>query len=467
MESIDYTKLSKSRMTDQFRFDEAFLALMDTLITHRSLRQAQYQEFAEVFLDIDKSKGKALDAIGKVVGQERRLVNFIQQPYFGFKGARFAEAYDVGYWYSMNKARLGTLKVVNDDQYRRLLKARIINNRSRCTRNDLLSILNILTGNNQSMIYEVSHGVFQVSVAEGDEGLASYFLSRYREPNTMFSIPLGYRMTIRYKEVIPPISCDGATNKVVVQFGGWVNSTPTDQWLFTIKDLTTNEVYVQFTNNQFDQDLTWSQVCEQLKTSSCPFDFMPSSDPVLDVMNLKSGVTSPVRVRIDAQRLPTATDTDVIEFYIVSGNPAYTTVSQVQDNYVYDICFDPEGGNQISCDGAVSSVEMAFAIKDGETPTLDVIFLVDNEMVDLMNNPPPYITREVLNKVYDGSVPAGFSTGNGVLKFTNTDSVPHRIEAFTNNFQNIRIVANHNPTVIELDNEFIGADVGVCLSANV
>lgn len=251
MESIDYIKLSESRMTDQFRFDQAFLALVYTIIEQRAKRQQEYFSFLDTFLDIDKSEGKALDLIGSIVGQERRLVNFIQEPYFGFQGARFAEALDVGYWYSQNKARIGRLKILNDEEYRKLIKARIINNRSRCTRDDLLSILNILTGNNESEVIEVSHGVFKVSIVDDINGLASYFLSKYRDKDTIFSIPLGYRMSVIYKtpnEPEIPIGCEGAVNFITF-------ATLNGVWDILINDDlydTTGRTVEQFLQQNFD-----------------------------------------------------------------------------------------------------------------------------------------------------------------------------------------------------------------------
>ena len=201
MDAIDYVALSESRYTDFHRNDGVFKALIQTLAQQKLDRQTQYINFAKDFLDIDKSEGKALDAIGKVVGQKRELANFIDEPYFGFQGAKYAEAFDVGYWYSQNKGKLGSLKIANDKQYRRLIKARILNNKTWCTRNELLSIVNLLTGNDKSEIDEIRHGVFQVKVSGDADGIASYFISKYRDADTIFSIPLGYRMSVRYVDI--------------------------------------------------------------------------------------------------------------------------------------------------------------------------------------------------------------------------------------------------------------------------
>ena len=241
MEIIDYAELAKSRMTDQHRYDPAFVALVDTIVELKQIRQQQYFDFLDKFLDIDKSEGAALDVIGGIVGQPRALANFITEPYFGFQGARNAQGYDVGYWYSRNNAKLGTMKIVNDEQYRRLIKARIKNNKSRCTRDELLEILNLLTNDNGNEIQDIRHGVFLVNVSKDEDGLASYFLSKHRDRDTIFSIPLGYRITIAYKpvdETPVTIGCDGAIpamhfSYLYGQFDATVYYSPTEVYSYS------------------------------------------------------------------------------------------------------------------------------------------------------------------------------------------------------------------------------------------
>lgn len=201
MEEQDYKKIAYSRLTDRHRSDEAFLAILDTLVELKEERQREHLSLADTFLDIDKSTGKNLDVIGKLIGEERTLVNFINRAYFGFFGARLAEPYDFGYWYSLYKNKYGTLRTLTDEEYRRVLKARIIKNQSKSNRQDLLEVLNILSNNTGAVITEgLNNTAISVEVEDYD-GLVSYYLSKYKNDRNLIPVPLGRRLNITYKDV--------------------------------------------------------------------------------------------------------------------------------------------------------------------------------------------------------------------------------------------------------------------------
>ena len=212
MEEQDYKTIARSRLTDRHRSDEVVLAILDTAIEIKEQRQAQYLEIASKLLDIDESTGKNLDLIGNLIGESRTLVNFIDRPYFGFMGARLAESYDVGYWYSLYKNKYGTLRTLSDEEYRRVLKARVIKNSSDNNRNSLLEVLNVLSGNTSTIVIEdVDNKAISVQVEDND-GLVSYYLSKYKSDRNLIPVPLGRRIGISYSESsdTPTISCDGA-----------------------------------------------------------------------------------------------------------------------------------------------------------------------------------------------------------------------------------------------------------------
>lgn len=196
MQEQDYKTIAHSRLTDRHRNDDVFLAILDTLIEIKEDRQQQYLSLGNTLLDIDNSTGKNLDLIGKLIGEERSLVNFIDRSYFGFLGARLAESYDVGYWYSLYRNRYGTLRTLTDDEYRRVLKARIIKNSSDSGRNSLLEVVNILTGNESSRISEnTNNSSISLEVFDTD-GLASYYLSQYKNDKNLIPVPMGRRLSI-------------------------------------------------------------------------------------------------------------------------------------------------------------------------------------------------------------------------------------------------------------------------------
>lgn len=201
MEEQDYKTIARSRLTDRHRSDDTFLAILDTLIEIKEVRQQEYLALADTLLDIDKSTGKNLDLIGKLIGEERTLVNFIDRSYFGFLGARLAEAYDFGYWYSLYKNKYGTLRTLADEEYRRVLKARVVKNSSDNNRNSFLEVLNILPNNKSSIVTEgLDNTAISVEVEDYD-GLVSYYLSKYKNDRNLIPVPLGRRLNVTYSNV--------------------------------------------------------------------------------------------------------------------------------------------------------------------------------------------------------------------------------------------------------------------------
>lgn len=198
MKEQDYKITARSRLTDRHRSDETFLAILDTLVEIKSQRQKQYLSIADTLLDIDKSEGKNLDLIGKLIGEERTLVNFIDRSYFGFLGARLSESYDIGYWYSLYKNKYGTLRTLTDEEYRRVLKARVVKNSSDNNRNSFLEVLNILLGNDSAVIVEYEDNVGIEVRMEDVDGLASYYLSKYKSNTNLIPIPLGRRLGLTH-----------------------------------------------------------------------------------------------------------------------------------------------------------------------------------------------------------------------------------------------------------------------------
>lgn len=210
MEEQDYKTIAHSRLTDRHRSDDAFLAILDTLIELKEVRQRQYLDLADEFLDIDKSTGKNLDLIGKLIGEERTLVNFIDRPYFGFLGARLAESYDVGYWYSLYNNKYGTLKTLTDEEYRRVLKARIIKNSSDNGRNSLLEVLNILSGNESTTVFEEPENSTISIRVEDNDGLVSYYLSKYKNDRNIIPVPLGRKINVVQISDVNELLLDGS-----------------------------------------------------------------------------------------------------------------------------------------------------------------------------------------------------------------------------------------------------------------
>lgn len=101
---------------------------------------------------IDTAKGVQLDIIGDIVGQPRELVDSDLIPFFGFEGALEARSYgDLndrsvgGFYWDINSPTTGNV-LLNDDQYRIFIRAKIIKNFTRATPEDVINFIKFVFG---------------------------------------------------------------------------------------------------------------------------------------------------------------------------------------------------------------------------------------------------------------------------------------------------------------------------------
>ncbi len=120
-------------------------------------------------------------------------------------------------------------------------------------------------------------------------------------------------------------------------------------------------------------------------------------------------------------------------------------------------------GGVISCVGATSTLKWAYAVKDGTSQAIALMTLIDGIQVDIINNAPVWLSKELLDEMPSGEVPDGFSISNGVYQFTNNASIPHRLEFVILNPEFFRSVVSDNPTEIQMTPR-VGEHIGVCLS---
>ena len=120
---------------------------------------------------LEDSSGAQLDIIGEIVGQPRTLFDSGIIQYFGFDGATGASPYKsvadadrvYGPWKGTTDPLFGT-RVLSDEEYRRLIKIKILKNSSSASMNSFLSGVQVLFGLDQ-VSYDA---VFPTSLDEGD-----------------------------------------------------------------------------------------------------------------------------------------------------------------------------------------------------------------------------------------------------------------------------------------------------------
>lgn len=145
----NFIEESEELITTQFQDKEIFkrylrllvIGIQETLAVSRDLLQKR---------DIDSATGAQLDIIGDIVGQPRVLLNADLYPFFGFQGDLAANSFGTyynkqigGYWYSYG-GKIGGDVSLNDEQYRLIIKARIIKNNSKGTNEDYIRFGNFV-----------------------------------------------------------------------------------------------------------------------------------------------------------------------------------------------------------------------------------------------------------------------------------------------------------------------------------
>lgn len=212
-------------LAEYYQYEPSLFRESDNL--HRLLRavynvidtqQRDLLWLAEHLLDLDVAEGWHLDFIGSLVGQPRLLVGFNTDPYFGFEGSYQSSTFGTiddpkvgGVWNSRSYFNSATARRLTDDEYKRIIKARVVYNTSNCKSNDLLEVLNYITGNTTSTVQLIRHGHISIR-ADDSTGLLSYFVDRLNSKDNILPIAAGVRVTLN--SVTEDKMLSGAANEL-------------------------------------------------------------------------------------------------------------------------------------------------------------------------------------------------------------------------------------------------------------
>lgn len=167
----DYLQEARDRVTEAFKDKEVFDKYLQLLLIANI-------ELQEVFKDLmqkrslDTATGAQLDIIGRIVGQPRELIDTALLDYFAFDGYPTAAPYgdldnpsEGGLYYSVGDPLAGNT-LLNDDQYRLFIKAKIIKNTTNVTPNQYLEFLSFVFGTNLSNVLSESNAEFTVLIGK-------------------------------------------------------------------------------------------------------------------------------------------------------------------------------------------------------------------------------------------------------------------------------------------------------------
>lgn len=163
--------VARARITDQFKGKPIMDKYLQLLLEGKVELQNVMRDVMQL-RSIDTAVGAQLDVIGIIVGRPRGLVSAEVFSFFGFEGAEqggsFGSVTDpsVGApWYSIG-APTTRARPPSDEEYRLILKAKIIKNRTLSRPEDIIEAYKFLFGASQVTITEMGTAEVRIGIGK-------------------------------------------------------------------------------------------------------------------------------------------------------------------------------------------------------------------------------------------------------------------------------------------------------------
>lgn len=194
----EFLQVSRSRVTEQFKNKRVFDKYLQLLLSGKIELQEVVKDTMQL-RSIDTASGAQLDVIGEIVGRPRGLITSDIFYYFGFEGAPQGESYSSttdptvgGQWYSLD-APVGISREPSDEEYRLILKAKIIKNRTLARPEDVIDAYKFLFGASQITIEEVEPAEVRIGIGKILSNVERGLLFDLGGAGTLLPKPAGVR----------------------------------------------------------------------------------------------------------------------------------------------------------------------------------------------------------------------------------------------------------------------------------
>lgn len=201
----DYLGVARSRVTEQFKTEDhpIFDSYLQLLLSGKIELQEVFRQLMQE-RSIDTAMGTQLDIIGNIVGQPRELIDTALLTYFAYLGYPNAESYgDLddsaagGFYRGLNDPLAGNT-LLNDEQYRLFIKAKIIKNSTNATPDQLLEFIKFVFDSPKNQIVEEGDAAYTLLVGKElstfEKVLLNYVSYSSGYPSRFVPKPIGVRV---------------------------------------------------------------------------------------------------------------------------------------------------------------------------------------------------------------------------------------------------------------------------------
>jgi hypothetical protein len=204
---IDHAALGQSRILQQFRESGNFTAFLTGILSLSNQIEAGYQEMLYM-ASIDDMSGANLDTIGVIVGISRNVSGVVTLTWFGFEDTGawatcFGEESDqsIGSRFFEEGEIYASTTILQDVEYRLLLKSKVAKNNSSSTPEDIIQSLRLIFGVEDIKLTE-NAGDKSISIAIGRPILA--FEQALITALDILPRPAGIRISGPVTSYVPP-----------------------------------------------------------------------------------------------------------------------------------------------------------------------------------------------------------------------------------------------------------------------
>lgn len=201
-EIVEHLEIARERVTEQFRSKDIFDRFLQILVAGDNDIQETLKQLMQL-RSIDTAVGVQLDNLGEIVGQPRELLEADLYEYFGFQGAVNAQSLGTtqdptigGLFYSFGTPFGGNVNL-DDETYRKFIKAKIFKNITSSTPEEFITVVNTIF---DLPISITSEGDAQVTLMFGriltsfERALLNYVSTSQGYPSRLIPKTVGVRI---------------------------------------------------------------------------------------------------------------------------------------------------------------------------------------------------------------------------------------------------------------------------------
>lgn len=205
----DYLAEARVRVTEQLKGKDVFDRYLQLLMDSQKEIQDTLRDLIQL-RDVDSAVGAQLDVIGKIVGQERELVEADLYEYFGFQGAVGAQSFGqygtpYGGYFKSSSTPNGKNIPLDDESYRKYIKAKIFKNITTSTPEEFIAVVNLIFDTQAAYVLEHEEAAFTLyfgrPITDFEKSLLNYVSYTQKYPTRLLPKTVGVRMELDYSGI--------------------------------------------------------------------------------------------------------------------------------------------------------------------------------------------------------------------------------------------------------------------------